>query len=206
MWRNDHAPARAALPDDAVRLREFGPPVFGFVPQPRLREYGWSWFALDGLTLEAQAHYWLADENGDFGFRETRAGQRGTALRGFVFTDIVGSTGGRDEPVHAALVQHLDYVEHNYQNSRFEPGTSQWIDHGQSRRAAIETAPVTSSTLTVVGFTPENPAGDIRSRDAMLVTTSNFSATTSVIDDRIVTVVIHHADRDQIDIRLFRRI
>lgn len=204
MWQSDDAPSPP--PDDAARLAEFGPPVFGFVPQPRLRERGWSWFARDGITVEAQAHYWLADANGDFGFTQSPLGLPGTELRGFVFTDVIGSTGRRDEPIHAALVQHLDYVVSNYQKSRYEPGTPQWIDHGQSRRAAIETAELSPATLTVFDDLAADPPEQNRSVNAMSASAAVFSATTAAIDGRIVTVVIHHADREQIDIRLVRRV
>ncbi|TFD52449.1 hypothetical protein E3T46_06200 [Cryobacterium sp. Hh11] len=53
--------AKSKPPDDAARLALFGPPVFGFVPQRRIQERGWSWYGNHGRTLEAQAHYWLAD-------------------------------------------------------------------------------------------------------------------------------------------------
>ena len=203
MWQSDGA--SHPDPHDEERLAEFGPPIFGFVPQPRLRERGWSWFARDGLTLEAQAHYWLADPNGDFAFRDSPLGQLGTELRGYVFTDVVGSTGRRGNPAHSALVQHLDSVVGNHQRSRYEPGTPQWMDHGESRRTAIDRAPVELATLTLVTATAAEPATPDRSVRAVAVTTGDFSATTTTIDGRIVTVVIHHADRDAIDIRLTRR-
>ena len=85
--------ATSKSPDDATRLALFGSPVFGFVPQPRIQERGWSWYANHGQTLEAQAHYWLADPTGNFWFEDSPAGPVGIAeLRGFVFTDFTGTT------------------------------------------------------------------------------------------------------------------
>ncbi|GAA3867318.1 hypothetical protein GCM10022381_08570 [Leifsonia kafniensis] len=208
MWQRDDAPNQDAPPQDEARLAEFGPPVFGFVPQPRLRERGWSWFARDGVICEAQAHYWLADPSGDFAFRESPGGLLGTELRGYVFTDAIGSTGRPDEPVHAALVQHLDYVVGNHQKSRYQPGTPQWVDHGRSRRTAIETAPVEPATLTLlhVALPSVDPAEQNLAVAGVSVSTETFVAMAARIDDRIVTMVIHHADRDAIDIRLTRRV
>jgi hypothetical protein len=195
-------------PDDAARLVDFGPPVFGFVPQPRLRERGWSWFARDEVTLEAQAHYWL-DGTELRGGRELHDGPElfdGTELRGYVFTDVVGSAGSSSDPVHAALVQHLDYVVGNYQKSRYAPGTPQWVDHGVSRRNAIETAPIEPATLEILDDRFDGTEAGTRVVPAACVTTTNFSASAALVDGRIVTVVIHHDDRDVIDIRLTRRV
>jgi hypothetical protein len=221
MWTSDDTAPLPAPPIDHDRLAEFGPPVFGFVPQARLRERGWSWFAHNGVTLDAQAHYWIADPSGDFGFSDTAAGPLGTELRGYVFTDAVGATDRHDDLVHAALVQHLDYIVRNYQKSRYVPGTPQWVDHGLSRRARIAAAPIGPATLTIVGKAPI--AGEFvaaaskagvsvaateltRVVDATRVDSADFSATAAVVDGRIVTLVIHSADRAAVDIRLTRRL
>jgi hypothetical protein len=201
MWLSADAPP--PTPDDAALLADFGPPVFGFVPQPRLRERGWSWFARDGVILEAQAHYWLDVANDG---HESVVEPHITELRGYVFTDAVGSTGSSHDPLHAALVQHLDYIVGNYQKSRYAPGTPQWADHGVSRRSAIDTARVEPATLEIVDDVAASAAAGTRVVPAVCVSTTSFSASAALVDGRIVAVVIHHADRAAIDIRLARRL
>ncbi|WP_158254037.1 hypothetical protein [Cryobacterium sp. Y50] len=189
--------AKSKPPDDAARLALFGPPVFGFVPQPRLQERGWSWYGNHGRTLEAQAHYWLADPSGKFWFEDSPVGPIGIAeLRGFVFTDVPGSTNRGGDPIRDALNQHLQYIVMNYAKNPYEFGSELWAERHTQQQAEIELALAHRSNLIV----------DDTALPAIVVTASDFTGTAMVLAGRVVTVVIHSADVGKIDVRLIRRV
>jgi len=184
-------------PDDEARLVEFGPPIFGFVPQPRLQERGWDWVTSHGVTLEAEAHYWLADRTGNFWFEDSPLGPVGLAeLRGFVFTDRPGSTNRGGDPIRDALNQHLQYVVMNHTRNPHEFGSREWADLHTSQQHLVEQSLARKAELQV----------DHKLYPAMAVTVAQFRATTAAISGRIVTVVLHEADFDKIEAVLTRRL
>ncbi|MBB5641288.1 hypothetical protein [Cryobacterium roopkundense] len=184
-------------PDDEARLVEFGPPIFGFVPQPRLQERGWSWCTSHGVTLEAEAHYWLADRTGNFWFEDSPGGPVGIAeLRGFVFTDRPGSTNRGGDPIRDALNQHLQYVVMNYTKNPHEFGSKEWADLHTRQQHQVEQSLAQKADLPV----------DHKLYPAIAVTVAEFRATTAAISGRVVTVVIHESDNDKIEPVLTRRL
>ncbi|NYJ19360.1 hypothetical protein [Glaciibacter psychrotolerans] len=199
--------ARNVLPnfaDDATRLAEFGPPIFGFVPQAALLERGWSWFGRDGAHLEAQAHYWLADAHGDFGLRQTARGMMGREFRGFVFTDVPGSSGRRGDPVRDALSLHLAQVVNSYRTSHYEVGSGLRPERQARRQQYIDAAPGEPATIDFQRR--RTPPGDTRvdSRSAVRVTCAEFSAFATTKAGRIVTLVLHRDDTRRVEVRLVR--
>ena len=146
--------------------------------------------------LEAEAHYWLADRTGNFWFEDSPAGPVGIAeLRGFVFTDVPGSTSRGGDPVRDALNQHLQYVVMNHAPNPHEFGSRRWATHHAEQEQEIEVSSAEHSTLIV----------DERPHEAVTVRAAEFVATSAAIEGRIVTVVIHQADIDKIDLRLTYR-
>ena len=189
--------AKSKPPDDAARLALFGPPVFGFVPQPRLQERGWSWYGNHGRTLEAQAHYWLADPSGNFWFEDSPTGPVGIAeLRGFVFTDVPGSTNRGGDPIRDALNQHLQYIVMNYAKNPYDFGSQPWAERHTHQQSEIELALAHRSNLVI----------DDTALTAIAVTAFDFIGTAMALAGRVVTVVIHSADVGKIDTRLTRRV
>jgi hypothetical protein len=189
--------ATSKPPDDAARLALFGPPVFGFVPQTRIQERGWSWYGNHGRTLEAQAHYWLADPTGNFWFEDSPTGPVGIAeLRGFVFTDVPGSTSRGGDPIRDALNQHLQFIVMNYTKNPYDFGSEAWAERHTQQQSEIELALVHRSSLAV----------DETSRAAITMTAFDFTATSMALSGRVVTVVIHSGDNGKIDSRLTRRV
>lgn len=184
-------------PDDEARLREFGPPVFGFVPQARLREREWRWYGSGGRLLEAEVHYWLADRTGNFWFQDSPDGPVGIAeLRGFVFTDVPGSSNRGGDPVRDALNEHLQFVVMNLTKNPHDFGSRQWAERHTLQQHEVEESTAEPGTLMVDG-TPH---------PAIEVTAWDFTARSSAIDGRVATVVIHIADVDKIDTSLTRRL
>lgn len=200
-------PAQAlhsAMSAHADRFAAFGPPVFGFTLQPALRERGWSWFTRAGNALEAQAHYWLADAHGDFRFHESAAGPVGTELRGFVFTDVPGSTGRAGDPVREALSLHLGHVINDHRKTHYEFGAGRRQERQSQRLQEIRALPGESSSLEIGRLDENDLDHAYQTCAALRLRYAEFSAVAATSDGRVVTVVLHDDDAPRLDARLIR--
>jgi hypothetical protein len=185
---------------DEERLAEFGSPVFGFLPQPRLRERGWSFAGSDGVTTRVAVHNWLADIAGDFHFVQYPVGPIGTELRGYVHTEVPRPSDGDGASMRDTLDEHLNNAVTNYLINQpgYEPAlaSDEWQTEGRRLWEEVRARPDVDAEIVVDGVA--YPA--VRARY------EGFTATTARVDSRVVTVVLHDEDASAIDSRLTRRL
>jgi hypothetical protein len=184
-------------PDDAA-LAWFGRPVFQLVDQPVLRFAVWESESRDDTVVVLGATYYLADERGEFAALEPP--DIGRRLRGLVFTEVPGAS--RIPPhsdLRAALVQHLNQVvaTDRVREPEFAPlfATEGWLAELDRWRLELRTLEPRTAELEVDG----------RRVSGIRLSYGGFTATATVVDGRIVTLVLHDGEAERVDARLVTR-
>ncbi|QWT23892.1 hypothetical protein KPL76_00065 [Subtercola sp. PAMC28395] len=178
-----------------AELFKFGDPIFDFTDQPRLLNAGWTTYNNEAATTIVGSSYWIADERGDFRFTD----DVGHLLRGEVHTEVPGSSSGwgaSDE--HSALVRHLASLLINVRMR--EPGfvmgsAEEWYQTTESWTREVQAQSLSRLELSIDGRVI--PVDGIRY--------DGYTASSTRIAGRIVTVALHDDDAQQIDDRLVSR-
>ena len=178
---------------DALQLRSMGGRIYALSPQPQIRVAGWSFEATNGRTNAARAHYWIADDSGDFGWREVAPSVTiGTGLRGGTITREIGleevDPGRLELEIRRFLLDTVVNFRINEPGFSHPSGSEEYFAARDRWEQEIGATSPRSGTLRVDGM-GENSIG---------LTALDFRAVGAAINSRVLVLSAHEDDWDRL--------